>query len=161
MAALSPCAKPDTTTQVTYLAHLPPPEAAVSLGDKSPPGPRPAATAAAETARHGHSSGDPHRPSTLARPPQPSGLLAHLLVTTAIATNPSLQPSPSDDGNRRLNDTVACDTRKQSAICHVFRPCRHLHSTRRGLGRLPLLHELQIPFPSQRLSSGTLHTAST
>jgi len=53
---LSPCALPDTATPGPYLSPVLLTDAADSLDGKSPPGPKPPATAAAGTARHGHSS---------------------------------------------------------------------------------------------------------
>ena len=53
---LSPRALPDTATPGPYLSPVLLTDAADSLDGKSPPGPKPSATAAARTARHGHSS---------------------------------------------------------------------------------------------------------
>ena len=47
---------PDTAIPGPCLSHVLPTDAADSSVGKSPPGPKPAATAAARTARHGHSS---------------------------------------------------------------------------------------------------------
>jgi hypothetical protein len=101
---LSPCAMPDTAIPGHCLSHVLLTDAADSSVGKSPPDPKPSATAAAWTVRHGHSStvSLPHHQHSVdssmdsARHPRsPAGASCTLVPQAKVAAHQPQQSSSS------------------------------------------------------------------